>query len=402
MDGPGTDNDNAAPDRWGRCFFGGVWSHELAVAHFAELLRGLAERERYRLALGQRYPLAERLAEEFGGEFFDQLDRADSIIAAALHQANRPTAPGNRFGLVSAAEVLELPPVECLVEGVLTTGGLSVLAGASNSGKSLLALDLAVSVGLDQPWRGDLPVRAGLVVFVAAEAMGGQGARLRAALSYRQHRGAPAALHYLPAAPQIRKPVDVAALLASIAQLPGAPRLVILDTMRATLGGSDSDDEAVAEYMSGAARLARETGAHVMTLHHTGWQVERERGSTVLRAAADTVLLVSRDDQTVRLSHLKQRDLPPTKDLLWQIEPWGESVVLRAVGEDDLRARPLVIPESRQRALDALQQADDGAGASFTAWLTASGMTPATFKRAVADLKAWGLIQHNGKKWAAS
>ena len=56
-----------------------------------------------------------------------------------------------------------------LVDGLLSPTGFSVLYGASGSGKTFAAIDLACHVACDMPWRG-MAVKQGKVIYVAAEA----------------------------------------------------------------------------------------------------------------------------------------------------------------------------------------------------------------------------------------
>ena len=66
------------------------------------------------------------------------------------------------------------PVLNCaqLVHGWLTTGGLSVVYGPSNCGKTFFVADLSMHVAAGMPWRG-CKVQQGAVVYAAAE--GGAG-----------------------------------------------------------------------------------------------------------------------------------------------------------------------------------------------------------------------------------
>lgn len=59
------------------------------------------------------------------------------------------------------------PPDEIL-EGLLTTGDSSVIFGASNSGKTSLALDIGCAIASGSSWMGRRTEK-GLVIYVAAE-----------------------------------------------------------------------------------------------------------------------------------------------------------------------------------------------------------------------------------------
>src|SRR4051812_37793236 len=76
--------------------------------------------------------------------------------------------PACRFTLISVGELLELPPPEWLIEGVIESSALGVLYGPPGCGKSFAALDWALSVATGKAWHGR-EVRQGAVVYVAGE-----------------------------------------------------------------------------------------------------------------------------------------------------------------------------------------------------------------------------------------
>ena len=104
-------------------------------------------------------------------------------------------------------------------------------------------------------------------------------------------------------------------------------RLVIIDTIRASLSGSEDSSEAVSAYLRAVRRLlAHSPDAGCLLVHHTGWQggqnaQKRERGSSAFRGNVDAsaFLEVAQDDRErgearLTLTTVKVRDgdtLPP-------------------------------------------------------------------------------------------
>src|SRR5688500_3788914 len=84
-----------------------------------------------------------------------------------------------KFKLFSIEELSALPSPEWLIDGVIERNALGVIYGPSGSGKSFLALDVALSVAADKPWHGQ-KVSAGPVVYVIGEGRGGTKKRLDA------------------------------------------------------------------------------------------------------------------------------------------------------------------------------------------------------------------------------
>lgn len=63
-----------------------------------------------------------------------------------------------RFRLMSAAELMSLPPPRWLVANHLPVEGLAVLYGPPGGGKSFVALDLALSIATGLDWLGIVQV----------------------------------------------------------------------------------------------------------------------------------------------------------------------------------------------------------------------------------------------------
>jgi hypothetical protein len=207
--------------------------------------------------------------------------------------------PRPRIQLLDIDEIENLKPPRWLVDGILTQNGLSMLWGRSGALKSFVALDLAMCVASGLPWHGH-EVTGGLVIYVAAEGAHGLGRR---AVGWRRTRGRDLAK---PAFKLIPHPValtsdDLNAMVEAILNLQQRPVLIVIDTLARTFGAGDENKQAdMNAYVNAADRLRDETGANVMVIHHSGvHEDKRERGSNVLRGAADTVIKVGRKDDNL-------------------------------------------------------------------------------------------------------
>ncbi|CCG41816.1 AAA family ATPase [Magnetospirillum molischianum] len=216
------------------------------------------------------------------------------------------------------------------VEGLLIDGGLSLAFGASNSGKTFLVTDMGLHVALGWPWHGR-EVEAGGVLYVAGE--GGSGIKNRIA-AFRSHHGAAAAgemvpFAVVPATIDLCDPTaDTGALIATIRAMTeafGMPvRLVIVDTVsRAMAGGDENASGDMGALVRNLDRVREETGVHILLVHHSGKDTARgARGHSLLRAAVDTEIEVSRDEEAgVSVAKVtKQRDLPVAGELSFRLE----------------------------------------------------------------------------------
>jgi len=208
--------------------------------------------------------------------------------------ANDASEPQRRtaFTFYTAHEFALLPPPTWRVHELLPDEGVGFIYGASGSGKSFLALDLAAAVTKGAPWRGRAAIQ-GRVVYVAAE--GGQGMTKRLRGYERRHERLPDALVLTIDAPDLRRRETCAAFAAAVKAAGGAA-LVIVDTLARTIPGASENDAAdMGCVIDNAIGIGRELHALVLLVHHTGKDESREeRGWSGLRAAVDVSLKVQR------------------------------------------------------------------------------------------------------------
>lgn len=188
-----------------------------------------------------------------------------------------------------------------LVDRRLPASGLSILAGKPKAGKSTLARNLALSVARGSPWLG-ISTRQGVVLYLALEE---KRSEVR---NHFRNMGItsddPLFVFVAPSPQDGIKELDEAARQRK-------PALVIVDPLLKFIRLRDANDyAAVTLAIEPLLTLARETGAHVMTVHHLG-KGERSGGdailgSTAIFAAVDTALLLKRTDRYRTLSSIQR------------------------------------------------------------------------------------------------
>lgn len=253
-----------------------------------------------------------------------------------------------------------------IVQDVITTGGMSVMYGESNSGKSYLAAHLAFCMTRGVPWLGK-QLERGAVIYVAGEGAASIRRRLRA---YERHHGCkvgqfgliPASLSLLAGSADVSALVDL--IRDSQSEIGEQVQLVIVDTLaRAMAGANENASEDMGRLVQAGDRIREETGAHLMWVHHTGKdQAKGARGHSSLRAALDTELEVTADDSAGlhTLTVTKQRDLDSKGTrLCGKFVPvalgttqWGGAITACAVEDADAPA-----PKVKAARLGATQQA---------------------------------------------
>lgn len=343
----------------------------------------------------------------------DGLDAFDAAIDAAPvwrpEDGARP-AP-SKFTVLTDQELEQLPPPAWLWEGLIPVGALAALIGPPGAGKSFIALDLAASVAVGRSALGR-PALAGTALYVAAEGTAGLPQRLAAWKHAHGHVGRSIPVHFITQGVNLFAAGDDAQLIAACHQItrPDRPvRLVILDTLaRVMPGGEENSAKDVGLVIEHAERIRRATGATVLIVHHTAKASDQERGSSALRGAMDTILLLKTDDPDAAagaklLVTDKQKDAAPAETIVFTLDPVAADtahgrvtscrVSLSAVrwtdAPDDTNA-PLT--RTQLDALRVLRDVFATGGATATEWMDATGIAKRTFYRARAALERAGLV----------
>jgi hypothetical protein len=215
-------------------------------------------------------------------------DRGKVSVSATVPSA---AISGDALGLVSIGEILSEPDEEhaWIVDQRLPAGGLGLFAGKPKSGKSTNARCLALSVARGNPWLGHATTQ-GAVIYLALE-----------------EKRAEVRDHFRALGAAAEDPIFVLCASAPSDALERLrreaerlhPVLIIIDPLFRFVRVEDGNDYAI---MTAALEpllvLARETGAHVLLVHHLG-KGERNDGDSVLGSTAifgavDTALLMKR------------------------------------------------------------------------------------------------------------
>jgi hypothetical protein len=171
------------------------------------------------------------------------------------------------------------------------------------------------------------------VVYVAGEGVGGLAQRVAVWRQYHELARLRAPFYIIPDTVNLLEPATPGVLLASLALRDDqAPALVIIDTLARTMvGGDENGTRDMGAFIANADQIRRATGATVLIVHHTGKDTSRgERGSSALRAAADTMIALDADNTLITVTCDKQKDAPPFAQIGLERVQVGESCVLTA------------------------------------------------------------------------
>ena len=262
-------------------------------------------------------------ADTDNAEIQQLVDEAMVIDAQELEPAPEPL----KFTFTHADDLSDEEGAFDFVEDVLTDGAVSVIYGASNSGKTFFVLDLAAHIATGRGWQ-EKEVEQGAVLYIALE--GTQGARNRLkAMKLRGilPQGAP---FFVSSSPvnllDPTHPAEITRLIQAVTKEAKLPvRFVIIDTMaRAMAGGDENSGEDMGTAVETIDAIKNETGAHITIIHHCGKDAARgARGHSSLRAAIDTEIEVihPEGDKYRTATIVKQRDLATIAPLCFSLEP---------------------------------------------------------------------------------
>jgi hypothetical protein len=263
-------------------------------------------------------PDAAHLARTLAAQIRTQANR-DGDIDDEFDLEPEPEPFVSQFGGIAFEQLDEPGPEHAhVIDGLITVGDKSVLGGASQSGKSFLAIHMAMCIATALPFFGRKILTPGLVIYQAGE--GGRGIKKRFR-AWRQHFDIPkdkrVPVYILQSKVDIHSHEgDTAKLIAEIqgiSRMYGMPVVgLFIDTLQKAQGMADENSgRDMGTVMANVDRIASALpGCHVCLVHHMNAGGTKLRGHTSVYAGVDQVILVTKDPETkLRTAILdKQKD----------------------------------------------------------------------------------------------
>ncbi len=254
--------------------------------------------------------------EDWPKEAFDALTPAPSTPLVELPaEALAPieSSPGG-FRLVKSSVIYEpLPPADYLVDGVIRSGSLLLLASYGGSGKTWLAIDLLVSVATGGKWLRRFDCRQGPCTLLDYES-GEYEDRRRIQLVSRARKVEACELDIAPM-PNVY--MGDASFEHRVGELAKVRTLIVLDSLAAASPGAKENEASMRVGLDQLRRISEATGCTFVVIVHakktSGSKAEidpREilRGSSAIYDAADAVLVVAyTKGKPLRLMQCKAR-----------------------------------------------------------------------------------------------
>ena len=252
-----------------------------------------------------------------------------TVYAGALQDAEGPgdgssgnEGPGkrSRFRPRSEAEQDEGVEPTWLIPGLIPDNEAVMLYGPTQSYKSFIALDLALSVAAGVPLFAGAPTRAGPVFYAALEGRRNIEKLRRPAWKREHGITEPIPFYSLPAPMRI-SPEDCEEWEAEIRAFlkPGErPGLIVLDTVAKVLSGKNENDaKDMGDLIAWTDGLVDRFQCPVLAVHHTGRDATHSRGSSAADAGFGSIIVATahRETKMVRIHVQKHKDAE-------EPEPW--------------------------------------------------------------------------------
>jgi 5S rRNA maturation endonuclease (ribonuclease M5) len=219
-------------------------------------------------------------------------------IRHLLYRADeaRPVQPRKLSEIMS-----EERPTDFIIEGLLRTGGTTILVGEPKLGKSQMALDIALAVSRGEQFIG-LGTKKGRVIYYALE--DGEDI-IRDRVRARGLTGMEEDLYICPTPPVVEDSTELLEEHIDLFQ----PNLIIIDTLRAmsVSAGKSENEASFADSIYRIAKLARERGIGAIIIHHTvkatsGNPIADARGTSAIAGAVDVVAGLYKYEDNMKLS----------------------------------------------------------------------------------------------------
>lgn len=212
-----------------------------------------------------------------------------------------------------AVSSLELKPQKWLIKGLIPEDSQGDLIGPSEVGKSFLAVDIACCVATGTAFHGLQIKHCGPVFYIAGEGHNGLARRFKAweiAKSKKVEN-----IYLSEHSCSLSDPNSIESVVRAIKGHEGeqgSPALVIIDTLARNFGdGDENNTQDMGKVVDSIDSIRRAFDCTVLTVHHTGYEGTRGRGSTALKGASDFQFLFDNIGGVKVLRPLKTKDDKP-------------------------------------------------------------------------------------------
>jgi phage/plasmid primase-like uncharacterized protein len=259
-----------------------------------------------------------------GTDFNDMAAISGLEAVRAIFEIDAAAGP-EVFETLSLDEIVNMPPPQWRIDGLIPEHGLALLYGKPGEHKTFLALDMVLRTAYGLDWHGRAVRQTG-VLYIAGEGRFGIGQRIKGWRKKHGLEGVDAPFKLLPVAVHMLDPASVEKLKRTIDQVRAEVDfeigMVVIDTVSRSIPGQDENSqEAMSLFIDACTQIQNHCGGTVVGIHHSGKDVDRGmRGSTVLLGGCDTAIRVAKDEGHTVLSVEKQKDGEEIDDVHFTME----------------------------------------------------------------------------------
>ena len=203
-----------------------------------------------------------------------------------------------RFKATRASDLAQPAGEEWLIKGMIPSEGVATLFGASSAYKTFVSIDLSLHVSIGALWAGR-KVAQGDVVYVASEAAVGCSKRIRGAIKANCGDDPPLYLIDRPVNFGTEGVNDAAELGDDIETQGIKPKLIVIDTLAASMGSGDENGSGMGLFLANCKTLSLRFKCLVLAVHHIGHGEgagRRERGWSGVIGNCDARLLCEKPE----------------------------------------------------------------------------------------------------------
>lgn len=269
--------------------------------------------------------------------------------AQAAKEARDRAEAWVRENMLDRAQLAALPDPEWIIAGIYVKGTLALVNGDSGTGKSFVVLDQVLHAATGRPWQGRKTLK-GSVLYLCGEGVHGVDARV-SAWETEHNNGRQIPLNALrvfrDVTPLTRKSGESERLLALVAAIRDLdPDVIVVDTLARYAGGVEENSAAdMGMVVEVADQIAKARDATVIIVHHTARGQSHGRGSTALRGAMETELLVQRTKGMAgTITVTKQKNAADGEEIPFELVPKAGSLVVRVGAEASGSVDPFLQP----------------------------------------------------------
>ena len=241
------------------------------------------------------------------------------------------------YGVTRLSDLPAIEPTSWAIENFLPVDGNVLLYGPGNTGKTFLALDWALRLGMGWDWFG-IPVKQSRVLYAYGEGWSDLPVRVQAWKEGNAVKqlpedsvafiGVEEPIPSLRWAPDKSMPPSIERLLETVNIF--NPDFLVLDPIQELFAGLDNNSDREVQKVFELRALLRQMGCGVIFIHHMRKEGDTYRGATTWRDLADVGLALtapsSEDPSILRLRMDRNRFGPKAREyeLTLQVQQLAE------------------------------------------------------------------------------